>query len=101
LRGEILLHLGQGDRARSELAESLDLARRIGYPTITWQAAHLLARAEAGSGHPDQAVIAARLVVDTLDRIAARLPDAALRRTFQAWPRVVVACEEVDRLLRG
>jgi hypothetical protein len=49
----------------------------------------------------DQAVTAARLAADTLDQIAGRLPDAALRRTFQAWPRVIAAREDVERLLRG
>jgi len=101
LRGQTFLDVGQRDRAAHELAEALDLARQIAYPTLTWQAAHLLARAEATRGRMDQAVTAARLAADTLDQIAGRLPDAALRRTFQAWPRVIAAREDVERLLRG
>ena len=77
------------------------IARRIGYPTLTWQAAHLLARADAAGGRMDQAVATARLAAETLDWIASRLPDAAARRTFLAWPRVGAAREDVDRLARG
>ena len=44
---------------------------------------------------------AARLAVDTLEQIADRLPDAALRRTFLAWRRVETAREDVERLLRS
>jgi hypothetical protein len=48
----------------------------------------------------EQAVTAARIAADTLDQIAARLPDAALRRTFLAWRRVNTVREDVERLLR-
>jgi class 3 adenylate cyclase/tetratricopeptide (TPR) repeat protein len=101
LRGQIFLDTGQPDGAGRELAEALALARRISYPTLTWQAAHLLARADAAAGRMDKAVTAARLAADTLDQIAGRLPDAALRRNFLAWPRVNAAREDLERLLRG
>jgi tetratricopeptide (TPR) repeat protein len=101
LRGQIFLEAGQPVDARRELAEALTLARRIGYPTLTWQAAHLLALAQAAAGDVEQAVTAARLAADTLDQTAGRLPDAALRRTFLAWRRVNTVREDVDRLLRG
>ncbi|HEY7655029.1 MAG TPA: adenylate/guanylate cyclase domain-containing protein [Methylomirabilota bacterium] len=101
LRGQILLDADEREGASRELGEAVALARRIGYPTLTWQAAHLLARAHAAGGRPDQAVAAARLAADTLDQIASRLPDAASRRTFLAWPRVDTVREDVERLLRG
>ena len=101
LRGQILLKAGQPADARRELAAALTLARRIGYPTLTWQAAHLLALAHAATGEMEEVATAARLAVDTLGEIADRLPDAALRRTFLAWRRVETAREDVDRLLRG
>jgi tetratricopeptide (TPR) repeat protein len=101
LRGQILLEAGPRDDGRAELAEALALARRIGYPTLTWQTAHLLARADAAAGRTEQAVSAARLAADTLAQIAERLPDAALRRTFLAWHRVDTVREDVERLLRG
>ncbi len=101
LRGQILLKAGQPADARRELAAALTLARRIGYRTLTWQAAHLLALAHAATGEMEEVATAARLAVDTLGEIADRLPDAALRRTFLAWRRVETAREDVDRLLRG
>ena len=100
LRGQIFLETGRLADARRELAEALTLTRRIGYPTLTWQAAHLLALAQAAEGDVEQAVTAARLAADTLDQIAGRLPDAAQRRTFLAWRRVNTVREDVERLLR-
>jgi class 3 adenylate cyclase/tetratricopeptide (TPR) repeat protein len=101
LRGQILLEAGQRDDARGALAEALAGARRIGYSTLTWQAAHLLARAEAATGRMEDAAAAARLAADTLDQVVARLPDPASRRIFLAWRRVGTAQEDVERLLRG
>jgi tetratricopeptide (TPR) repeat protein len=100
LRGQILLQSGQPADAGRELADALTLTRRIGYPTLTWQAAHLLALAQTATGEMEQAVIAARLATDTLDQIVSRLPDAALRRTFLAWSRVNTTREDMERLLR-
>jgi class 3 adenylate cyclase/tetratricopeptide (TPR) repeat protein len=101
LRGQILLEGGRRDDAREDLAGALAVARGIGYPTLTWQAAYLLARTEAAAGRMDQAATAARLTVETLDQIVARLPDPALRRTFLGWRRVATTREDVERLLRG
>ncbi len=89
------------DESRCSADSICTLARRIGYPTLTWQAAHLLALAQAAAGDVEQAVTAARLATDTLDQTAGRLPDAALRRTFLAWRRVNTVREDVERLLRG
>lgn len=101
LRGQILLGAGSRDDARHELAEALALAQRIGYPTLTWQTAHLLALADSGAGRTEEAASSARLAADILDQIVGRLPDAALRRTFLAWHRVNAVREDVERLLRG
>src|SRR5262249_26964062 len=100
LRGQVLLDAGQSALASGELALALALARRMGYPNLTWQAAHLLARAEAAGGRMEEAAGAAQLAVQTLDELVARLPDAALRRTFLGWSRVGAVREEVDRLRR-
>jgi tetratricopeptide (TPR) repeat protein len=101
LRGEIFLEAGQRDEAVPELAEALALARRIGYPTLTWQAAHLLARAQAARGDTEGAARSARLALETMEQIAERIPDADLRRAFLSWRRVETAREDADRLLRG
>ena len=100
LRGQVLLDAGQPAQAAGELAAALELARRMGYPNLTWQTAHLLALAEGASGRMDEAAEAARLVAQTLDELVARLPDVALRRTFLGWRRVGQARDDVDRLLR-
>ena len=101
LRGQILLEAGQRDDAGRELAEALALARRIGYPPLTWQAAHLLARAQAATGDAESAARSARLSLETMEHIAERAPDPDLRRAFLSWRRVETAREDADRLLRG
>ncbi len=101
LRGELAIHGRRWDDAMTELSEALAIGRRIEYPTLTWQAAHLLARAQAEARRPDEACATARIGIETIDLVAARAPDAALRRSFQEWPRVQAAREELERLLRG
>jgi class 3 adenylate cyclase/tetratricopeptide (TPR) repeat protein len=101
LRGQIFLEAGQADDASRELAEALTLAGRIGYPTLTWQAAHLLARAQAATGDTEGAARRARLTLETVEQIAGRVPDTDLRRAFLSWRRVETAREDAERLLRG
>jgi class 3 adenylate cyclase/tetratricopeptide (TPR) repeat protein len=101
LRGEIALRARDWPRAEADLAEALRVAREIGYPTLTWQAAHLLSRALAGLNRLDEAFTTARLAVETIDATAARAPDPSLRETFLAWPRVLAVRDDLDRLRRG
>jgi len=101
LKGEIALHAGQWSRAEADLDEALGIARQIGYPTVIWQAAHLLARARAGQHKMEDAFAAARLAAETVDAVAPRIPDPALRETFLGWPRVQAVRDELDRLTRA
>jgi class 3 adenylate cyclase/tetratricopeptide (TPR) repeat protein len=100
LRGEIAMLARRWDDAVSELHSALTIARRIEYPTLTWQTAHLLARAQAAAGKLDQAAANARHAVETIDLVAARAPEPALRRTFTEWQRVLTAREDLERVLR-
>jgi hypothetical protein len=93
--------LGQRwDDAVADLGQALAIGQRIEYPTLTWQAAHLLAHAQAAAGNLDDAASTARVAVETIDLVAARAPEPALRRTFNEWARVQTAREELDRILR-
>ena len=49
----------------------------------------------------EEALTAARLAVETIDATAARAPDAVLRQTFLAWPRVQAAQEDHERFRRA
>ena len=100
LRGEVALAARQWSQAEADCREALRLARQISYPTLTWQAAHLLARSQAGQNNREAAFTTAQLAVETIDAVAARIPDPALRETFLAWPRVQAVREEQDRLSR-
>ena len=101
VRGELALRAGQAAAATADLAEALAVARAIGYPTLTWQAAHLLAQAQAAAGKAEDALVSVTLARDTIDRIAAGAPEAELRATFTAWRRVTAVHETMERLRRG
>jgi tetratricopeptide (TPR) repeat protein len=100
VRGELAILGRRWDHAVAELGEALAIGRRIQYPTLTWQTAHLLARAQAEAGRLEEAAGTAWLAVETIDLVAARAPEPALRRTFNEWARVQAAREELDRILR-
>jgi class 3 adenylate cyclase/tetratricopeptide (TPR) repeat protein len=101
IQGDIALGQGDPRRAEADAQEALGIARAIGSPTLTWQSAHLLSRALAAQQRMAEAFDAVRLAVETIDATAARAPDAALRQTFLAWPRVQAAQEDLERLRRA
>ena len=100
LRGDLAILGQRWDDAVNELGPALAIARRIEYPTLTWQAAHLLARAQAAAGRFEEATGTARVAVEMIDLVAARAPEPALRRTFTEWARVQTAREDLHRILR-
>ncbi|MBI4637919.1 MAG: tetratricopeptide repeat protein [Candidatus Rokubacteria bacterium] len=89
LRGEVASRAGQWAEAQADLGEALRIAREIGYPTVVWQVAPVLAQAQAGEGKVEDAHRSARLARETIDAVVARIPERALRQAFLAWPRVV------------
>jgi len=101
LRAEVALAQGDPSAAEADAREALEIARAIGYPTLTWQAAHLLGRVLAARGRDAEAFEAGRLAVQTLDATAQRIPDAAMRRAFDGWPRAHAAREDLERWRRG
>jgi tetratricopeptide (TPR) repeat protein len=101
IRGAIAAAAGDRDRAAADLAEALRIARSISYPTLTWQAAHSLARIRSEQGRPDDAAAAARLALETIDRVAARASQIGLGQTFLGWSRVQVARGDLERLVDG
>jgi hypothetical protein len=99
LVGQVALAEGAPERAAAALAEGVRVARAIEYPALTWQLAHVLARACAAGGKRDDAVEAARLAAATLEAVAARAPEPALRRSFLEWRLVHAAREDIERML--
>jgi class 3 adenylate cyclase/tetratricopeptide (TPR) repeat protein len=99
-RGELALRGGDAAAAADSLDRAVAIARRIGYPTLTWQAADLLARARVLLGEAEQAEAAARLARETVDVIAAAAPESSLAETLWRWPRVIEMQETVERVRR-
>jgi hypothetical protein len=100
LGGEIALAAQQWSQAEADCREALHFARQISYPALTWQAAHLLARSQAGHNNLEAACATGQLAVETIDAVAARIPDLALKETFLAWPRAQAVRAEQDHLSR-
>jgi hypothetical protein len=100
VQGELALRVGQAAAARAELGQALELARRIGFPTLTWQSAHRFAEAHAAGGRPGDAGAAAVLAAETVEHMAAHAPDARCRDTLLAWPRVQAVYETLERVRR-
>jgi class 3 adenylate cyclase/tetratricopeptide (TPR) repeat protein len=114
LRGEIALRAGDDAGAEAEFGEALRLARQIGYPTLTWQAGHGLARALERQGRRVPGSVRTRAMADRVERaldmaqfamglvqsIADRLPYPVLVQSLMAWPRVQALREDLERLRR-
>src|SRR5438105_1619033 len=99
-RGGLALRGGDAAAAVESLKRAVAIARRIAYPTLTWQAADLLARASMALGARDEANAAARLAADTVAAIAAAAPESSLADTLRQWPRVIEMQETVERVRR-
>src|SRR5436309_1737030 len=87
-RGELALRGGDAAAAVESLQRAVAIARRIAYPTLTWQAADLLARASLALGAGDDANAAAHLAEDTVAAIAAAAPESSPADTLGRWPSV-------------
>jgi tetratricopeptide (TPR) repeat protein len=98
LRGEIALAGGDPNRAAPDLETALRIACDIAYPTLTWHAAHLLARAQVAAGRLEAARAHADLAAATITRVSELAPTPELRRSFFEWPRVQAALEHGERL---
>jgi tetratricopeptide (TPR) repeat protein len=101
LRGELQMTGRQWSDAEGGLREALEIAQRIGYPKLLWQAADGLARALAAQGRMQDAFEASRVAVSAIEATAARAPEPALRDSFMNWPRVQAALETAERLRRA
>ena len=99
-RGELALRAGDATAAAASLERAVAIARRIGYPTLTWQAADLLARTHLALGAVDKAREAAALAERTVDAIASAAPEPALADDLWRWPRVHEMQETVERVRR-
>lgn len=98
MQGELALRAGQSTTAAPELRQALEIARRIHFPTLTWQSAHLLAKAHAADRRPADALAAATLAAETIEGMVAAAPDAQCGRALLAWPRVQAAYETLEQL---
>jgi len=101
IRGEIALRAKDWPAAHGDLVAALAIARAIPYPALAWQVARLLAQAAAGADRMDEARAAAADARATIEHLAARAPEPALRQTFLAWVRVQATLEEAERLRSG
>ncbi|HMH48683.1 MAG TPA: adenylate/guanylate cyclase domain-containing protein [Candidatus Acidoferrum sp.] len=101
LRAQIAAGAGRWSDAERDAADAVRIGRDIAHPTLMWQAAHALARAQRETGRLDEASATARTIVDTIQSVAIRAPEPSLRDSFMNWSRVQAALETAERLRRG
>jgi class 3 adenylate cyclase/tetratricopeptide (TPR) repeat protein len=82
LRGEIALATRAWDEAQEAMGQALQFADTVGNPTELWKTHAALGRLHLERGRPDAAWTAHRAARHVLDRVQARIDDAALRRVF-------------------
>jgi len=100
-RGELALRGGDAAAAVESLKRAVAIARRIAYPTLTWQAADLLARASMALGARDEATRGRPPCART--RSPRSRPRRRSRRSptrYGQWPRVIEMQETVERVRR-
>ncbi len=100
LRGAVALQQSAADQAALALAEAVAIAERIDYAPLTWQAGHLLLRAQMESGQVEAANATAKRVNSAINRLAAAAPEPSQRHAFLGWARVQAAMEDAHRQLR-
>jgi tetratricopeptide (TPR) repeat protein len=100
VRGVITLQQGAPAQALCDLQEAVEVAQRLEYAPLAWQAGQLLLRAQSDTGDLEAAARTARLVEDAIQRIAGAAPQPGQRRSYLEWSRVHAAREEAARVLR-
>jgi tetratricopeptide (TPR) repeat protein len=99
-RGELALRAGDARAAVDSLERAVAIGQRIGYPTLTWQAADVLARAHMKLGAADKARAAADLAERTIAVVADAAPDPSLSDALRRWPRVHEMQQTLERVRR-
>jgi tetratricopeptide (TPR) repeat protein len=87
-RGQALLTDGNLEAAEQEITTALRVAQEIGNLPQLWKTLAAMGDLRAAQGNSDAAREAYREALAVIDRVAAGLTDAALRRTFLASPHV-------------
>lgn len=75
---------GPAEEVLAQLAQALVLARASGHPPLVWSSARELARLHAGLGHEEAAAAFAAEARVSIEAVAGRFRDPALRRTLLA-----------------
>ena len=88
LLAQALLRQGRVAEAKAQLLEALAQARAMGASVATWQVLYALGRLESDHGDPAIAQAHWAAAREIVSGIAARVPTAALRRSFVARPEV-------------
>jgi tetratricopeptide (TPR) repeat protein len=82
LRGQALLVQGRLAEAEREIVRALGLARQLGNPPQLWKTYAALGELRQTQGKPEEARLAFRAAVTTIDQVARSLGDATLQASF-------------------
>ena len=82
LKGQALLAQGQGEQAEAALSQALTVAQEIGNPPQLWKTYQALGELYERQADLERARAAYRSAMEVIERVAARLQNQELRRTF-------------------
>jgi hypothetical protein len=101
LKGQALLAHGQGEQAQEALSRALTLAREIGNPPQLWKTYRALGALYESQADLGRARGAYQSAIDVIDRVAERLQDQELQRTFLAARPVQEIRERLTQVSGG
>jgi tetratricopeptide (TPR) repeat protein len=84
LKGQAFLAQGQREQAQEALSRALTIAREIGNPPQLWKTYQALGTLYESQADLGRARVAYQSAMDVIDRVAERLQDQELQRTFLA-----------------
>ncbi len=82
LEADAALAMGEAEAAATSYEAAIHDAEHRGRLPVKWRALAGLAEAQRASDHPDAAAASARRARESIDRLAATVPDERLRATF-------------------
>jgi class 3 adenylate cyclase/tetratricopeptide (TPR) repeat protein len=101
LKGQALLAHGQGEQAQEALSRALTLAREIVNPPQLWKTYQALGALYESQADLGRARVAYQSAIDVIDRVAERLQDQELQRTFLAARPVQEIRERLTQVSGG
>ena len=86
------------DEALECLTKARDLGDQMGYPSLMWKARHALSQVYNMQGKPEAAKEELEMAVEVIERMASKVSDIEVKKTFLASEPVQAVHKELKTL---